>query len=80
MKVQCNSIGSVHSNSNAKGTECSECGGSKPHDIDNCEPCPWNPNATCMPLPEVHILTGDIDEKINTLLEDKREFLNNILK
>jgi hypothetical protein len=52
MKVICNSIGSVPSHSNAPKTECSMCGASKPHDINSCEPCPWNKDATCMPIPD----------------------------
>lgn len=43
MIVQCDSIGSMPE-------RCSACGAAKPHDVDYCEPCPWNKEATCMPV------------------------------
>lgn len=71
MKVICNSIGSVPSHSNAPVTECSMCGGATPHDIDSCEPCPWNKEAMCLPVP------SEEDLKI---LDHKKDFLDKTLK
>lgn len=51
MKVICNSIGSVASNSlMAQSRECYLCGASTPHDDSSCEPCPWNKDAKCIPV------------------------------
>ena len=41
MKVICNCAG--------QDPECKNCGASKPHDNDSCEPCPIIKEARCVP-------------------------------
>jgi hypothetical protein len=68
MDVKCNSIGSVPSHSNAPVTECSMCGAAKPHDVRSCEPCPWNKQAKCVPVPEAEVYIVDIENTPNRRL------------
>jgi hypothetical protein len=49
--VRCNSIGC--------NEECQKCGASKSHDESQCEPCPLNERAKCVPVIITNLFEGN---------------------
>jgi hypothetical protein len=69
MKVICNCAG--------QNPECKNCGASKPHDNDSCEPCPIIKEARCVPCGQHKTLENNLwrlgikryDRLANSILE-----------